>query len=72
MSDLPGWTAALDPRSEDADRRLLAAIAAALLGGQGSPVWSRTGELLLLSSRDVQWHHERAAHELDEILPHDA
>jgi hypothetical protein len=39
---------------------MLAAIAAAALGSQGSPLWSRTAELLLLSSRDVAAHHHRA------------
>jgi len=50
------------------ERRLLAAIAAALLGSQGSPVWTRTAELLLLSSKDAQWHYHRARLELETIL----
>lgn len=50
------------------ERRLLAAVAAALLGAQGSPVWSRTAERLVLSSPDVRWQHQRAAEEVDAIL----
>jgi len=52
-------------------RRLLAAVAAALLGNQGSPVWSRTAEMLLLSSQETQRHHRRAATELSRILGDD-
>jgi hypothetical protein len=48
-----------EPTSEQ--RRLVAAVAAALMGSQGSPVWSRTAELLLLSSQETQRHHMRAA-----------
>jgi hypothetical protein len=48
--------------------RLLAANAAASLGGQGSPVWARTAELLLLSSPDVERHHRRAALEVARVL----
>jgi len=58
-----------EPTSEQ--RRLLAAVAAALLGSQGSPVWSRTAELLLLSSQETQRHHKRAASELSRILGDD-
>ena len=47
---------------------MLAAIAAALLGGQGSPVWSRTAELLLLSSTHVATHRRRALAELESVL----
>jgi len=50
------------------DRRLMAAIAAALLGQQGSPVWARTAELLLLSSHDTRWHFNRAKGEIDALL----
>jgi hypothetical protein len=50
------------------EARMLAAIAAATLGGQGSPLWSRTAELLLLSSRDVAAHHHRALAEIDATL----
>ena len=52
-------------------RRLLAAVAAALLGSQGSPVWSRTAELLLLSCHETQPHHRRAASEVSNILGED-
>lgn len=61
----------MEARANSEERRLIAAIAAALLGSQGSPVWSRTAELLALSSPDVQWHYQRAAHELSEILGED-
>jgi hypothetical protein len=49
-------------------RRLTAAIAAALLGQQGSPVWARTAELLLLSSQETRWHFKRAKLELEDFL----
>ena len=49
-------------------RRLMAAIAAALLGQQGSPVWSRTAELLLLSSQETRRHFNRAQLELEDLL----
>ena len=50
------------------ERRLAAAIAAALLGQQGSPVWSRTAELLLLSSQGTRRHFNRARLELEDFL----
>jgi glutamine amidotransferase PdxT len=50
------------------DRRLMAAIAAALLGQQGSPVWGRTAELLLLSSQETRSHFNRAKVELEDLL----
>lgn len=50
------------------DQRLMAAIAAALLGQQGSPVWTRTAELLLLSSQETRSHFKRAKVELDDLL----
>jgi hypothetical protein len=50
------------------ERRLTAAIAAALLGQQGSPVWTRTAELLLLSSQDTRRHFNRARLELEDLL----
>jgi hypothetical protein len=58
----------MDNESASEQRRLLAAVAAALLGSQGSPVWSRTAELLLLSSNEAQRHHKRATAELSRIL----
>jgi hypothetical protein len=57
--------------SADEQRRLLAAIAAALLGNQGSPAWSRTADLLLLSSHETQRQHKRATSELSRILGDD-
>jgi hypothetical protein len=50
------------------EQRLTAAIAAALLGQQGSSVWTRTAELLLLSSQETRRHFNRARLELEEIL----
>jgi hypothetical protein len=61
----------MDYESAHEQRRVLAAVAAALLGSQGSPVWSRTAELLLLSSQETQRHHKRAASELSRILGDD-
>jgi hypothetical protein len=58
----------MDSESTDEQRRLLAAVAAALLGSQGSAVWSWTAELLLLSSNEAQRHHKRATAELSRIL----
>ncbi|MEA2180403.1 MAG: hypothetical protein QOF29_3459 [bacterium] len=52
--------------------RLLAAIGAALLGSQGSAVWARTAELLLLSSHETQRHHQRALREIERMLGEDA
>jgi hypothetical protein len=49
-------------------QRLTAAIAAALLGQQGSPVWARTAELLLLSSQETRRHFSRARLELEDLL----
>ena len=49
-------------------RRLTAAIAAALLGQQGSPVWTRTAEHLLLSSQDTRRHFNQARLELEDFL----
>jgi hypothetical protein len=52
----------------DSTTRLLAAIGAALLGNQGSPVWSRTAESLLLTSAEVSWHYRRAEREIERFL----
>ena len=52
----------------DSTTRLLAAVAAALLGNQGSPVWSRTAESLLLTSAEVDWHYRRAEREIERLL----
>ena len=49
-------------------RRVMAAVAAALLGQQGSAVWTRTAELLLLSSQETRRHFNRAKLELDDVL----
>jgi hypothetical protein len=49
-------------------RRVTAAVAAALLGQQGSAVWTRTAELLLLSSQETRRHFNRAKLELDDVL----
>ena len=61
----------MDSEPNNEQQRLLAAVAAALLGSQGSPVWSRTAELLLLSSYEIQRHHKRATSELSNILGDD-
>jgi hypothetical protein len=50
------------------ERRLTAAIAAALLGQHGSPVWTRTAELLLLSSQDTRRHFNQARLEFEDLL----
>jgi hypothetical protein len=50
------------------ERPLTAAIAAALLGQQGSAVWTRTAELLLLSSQETRRHFNRARLELEDVL----
>ena len=54
--------------SARSEERMLAAIAAAVLGSQGSPVWSRTAELLLLSSSDVASFRQRALAETEAVL----
>ena len=48
--------------------RFLAAIAAAILGAQGSPVWARTDEALLLSDAEVNRHYQVAARLIDTVL----
>jgi hypothetical protein len=53
-----------DSEQARTEQRLLAAIAAALLGSQGSPAWSRTAESLLLAHSDVNWLYRKA---LDEV-----
>ena len=62
---------AVDAERLQDDQRLLAAIAAALLGSQGSPVWTRTAERLLLSSQETRVEHHRARDELDRLMDHD-
>jgi hypothetical protein len=57
----------VDARSSLEQRRLLAAIAAALLGSQGSPVWSRTAERVIRSSTDAESHYQRVPYGLGEI-----
>jgi hypothetical protein len=58
----------VEPDAITEQRRLLAAIAAALLGSQGAPVWTRTAELLLLSSEQARRHYHRARVETEDIL----
>jgi hypothetical protein len=50
------------------DERFLAAIAAAILGAQGSPVWSQTAEALLLGDAEVNRHYQIAARLVDAAL----
>ncbi|MEZ5122636.1 MAG: hypothetical protein R2736_13820 [Solirubrobacterales bacterium] len=45
----------------------VAAMAAATLGAQGAPAWSRTAELLLLSFRDVRLSYCKAVREIDAL-----
>jgi hypothetical protein len=52
----------------DDENRLLAAIAAALLGSQGSPIWTRTAEQLLLSSPEMRSLYHRARLELERLM----
>jgi hypothetical protein len=40
--------------NQTTNEHLLAAVAAAILGAQGSPVWSRTAESLLLADPEVK------------------
>ncbi len=47
---------------------LAAAAAAAILGAQGSPVWSRTAEALLLADPEVKRLFRLAAREVDAAL----
>ena len=51
-------------RNQPMNEHLLAAVAAAILGAQGSPVWSRTAESLLLADPDVKRLFGLAAREL--------
>jgi hypothetical protein len=55
-------------RSQPMNERLLAAVAAAILGGQGSPVWSRTAESLLLADPEVKRLFCLAAREVDAAM----
>ena len=55
-------------RSESLNEHLLAAVAAAILGAQGSPVWSRTAEALLLAGPEVNRLYRLAAREVDAAL----
>ncbi len=54
--------------SQSLNPSLLAAVAAAILGAQGSPVWARTAELLLLEDPDVHRQYRLAARELEAVL----
>lgn len=48
--------------------RFLAAIAAALLGAQGSPVWTRAAEALLLDDPQVKRQYQVAACQVEAAL----
>ena len=48
--------------------RFLAAIAAAILAAQGSPVWARTAEALLLGDAEVNPPYQVAARLVDTAL----
>ncbi len=50
------------------EAHLLAAVAAAILGAQGSPVWTRTAEALLLEDQEVRRRFLIAKRELDALL----
>ena len=50
------------------DRRLLAAVAAAVLGAQGSPAWAQTAESLMLSCPEVARRYRRALCDLEALL----
>ncbi len=52
-------------RNQALPEHLLAAVAAAILGAQGSPVWSRTAEALLLTDPEVNRLYRLAAREVD-------
>ena len=47
---------------------LLAAVAAAILGAQGSPAWTRTAEGLLLQDEEVRRQFGIAKREVDAVL----
>ncbi len=53
-------------QSQSLNEHLLAAVAAAILGAQGSPVWSRTAEALLLA--EVNRLYRLAARKVDAAL----
>jgi hypothetical protein len=55
-------------RNQSLNDHLLAAVAAAILGAQGSPVWSRTAEALLLADPEVKRLFRLAAREVDAAL----
>jgi hypothetical protein len=55
-------------RNKSLDEHLLAAVAAAILGAQGSPVWSRTAEALLLEDPEVKRLFRLAAAEVERAL----
>jgi len=48
--------------------QVLAAVAAAILGAQGSPVWSRTAEALLLADPEIRRLFGVSAREVDREL----
>ncbi len=48
--------------------RFIAAIAAAVLGAQGSPVWTRTAEALLLDHPEVNRQYQVAACQVEAAL----
>ena len=47
---------------------LLTAVAAAILGAQGSPIWSRTAESILLADPEVKRLFRLAAREVDAAM----
>ena len=55
-------------RGASSNELLVAAVAAALLGAQGSPVWSRTAEALLLADPEMKRLFARAAREIAAAL----
>ena len=55
-------------RSQPMNEHLLAAVAAAILGAHGSPVWSRTAESLLLAHPEVKRLFRLAAREVDAAM----
>ena len=54
--------------NESLNAHLVAAVAAAILGAQGSPVWSLTAEALLLADPEVKRLFRLAAREVGAAL----
>ena len=55
-------------QNQSLNEHFLAAVAAAILGAQGSPAWSRTAEALLLGDPEVKRLFRLAAREIDAAL----